>query len=177
MNSNFDRTGFILVSIDISDREYQPLTCLAFSLNKEELEASLNVLEQEYTDQLNEYESQSTNCDEYIEAFEKAWKKYEQKNVIPFYTQGIPQSILKPQTREEHAQYKFVKDFNIENGRKNRNLNFAEKCKFISSYMIQNPPDESFKKFIDTGEGTTILKSTPNKYISYFISKVGELIR
>lgn len=174
-----NETGYILVRFDIDPYdENTPIICLAFSLVEEDLIEKLSILNRDYTEQLEEFNSQSSNCDKYINEFEKAWTKYEQKHVIPFYTSGIPQNKMerKERSAKEHAEYKKIKDFNTENGRKNRNFNFCEKSKFIRSWMIDHPPDKSYKKFIEIMEDSARLIKSNWKSISYSICKIGEVI-
>lgn len=168
--------GYVLYSRDREDREYQPIKILGFSQNKEDLEKELSILEKIANQQLEDFEKESPNCDKYIEAFNKAWQKFEQKNVIPFYTKGIPQPQFQPRTKEEHAEYKRIKDFNTENGIKNRSFNFSEKWKFLNEWRQINPPHESFAKFIEVSQSSTfIMKSNfRSNYIDYNISKIGE---
>lgn len=172
------KTGYILCSQDNSDKYNLIITSLGFSTDKSELEKELKILEKNFSDQLERFEAQSDNCDKYIEKFEKAWNKYEQKNVIPFYTSGITQSATKPQTKEEHAEHKRIKDFNISNGDKNRALNHREKCNFLPGWMIANPPDESFKEFIEVSEyGSEILSSNYKDDTSFFICELGKEVK
>ena len=162
--------GYLLCFIDSYDHEYQPITSIAFSLDKEELEKELEKLTKAASDQLKEFNSQSSNFDKYIYTFNKAWSKFEQKNVIPKYTPGITQTIEQPRTKEEHAEYKRIKDFNTENGRQNRNLYISEKSKFLVSWMKSNPPHESFAKFVEVMNAGLLKSSFKLDSISYFIS-------
>lgn len=172
------KTGFLLCSQDNSDKYDPILISLGFSTDRSELEKELEILEKNFSDRLERFEAQSDNCDKYIEKFEKAWNKYEQKNVIPFYSSGITQVIIKPQTKEEHAEYKRVKDFNISNGDKNRALNHREKCNFLSGWMIANPPNDFFKEFIEVSEdGSEILSSNYKDDTSYFICEIGKEVK
>lgn len=56
-----NRTGYLLAFVDTSDYEYQPVTVLAFSSNREELEAELEILEKNYHDRLENFEKESDN--------------------------------------------------------------------------------------------------------------------
>lgn len=172
------KTGFLLCSQDNSYKYDPILTSLGFSIDRSEVEKELEILEKNYSDRLERFETQSYNCDKYIEKFEKAWNKHEQKNVIPFYTSGIAQSITKPHTKEEHAEYKRIKDFNILNGEKNRDFNHDEKCKFLSAWMNLNLPAESFREFIEVSEdGSEILSSNYKDDTSYFICEIGKEVK
>lgn len=168
--------GYVLYSRDREDREYQPIKILGFSPNREDLEKELSILEKIANQQLEDFEKQLPNCDNYIEAFNKAWQKFEQKNVIPKYTKVIPQSQFQPRTKEEHAEHKRIKDFNTENGLKNRSLSNFEKWKFLNEWIQINPPHESFAKFIEVSQhSASIMKSNfRSSYIDYNISKIGE---
>ena len=172
------KIGFLLCSQDNSDN-YNPIVIsIGFSQTRSDLEKELEILKKNYSDRLERFNSQSDNCDEYIEKFEKAWNKFEQKNVIPYYTSGITQSIIKPQTKEEHAEYKRIKDFNTRNGENNRALNHDEKCKFLSAWMNLNLPAESFREFIEVSEdGSEILSSNYKDDISYFICEIGKEVK
>lgn len=172
------KTGFLLCCQDNSDKYNPIITSIGFSQDRFELENQLKILKKNLLDRLERFRAQSKNCDNYIEKFEKAWNKYEQKNVIPFYTLGITQSIIKPQTREEHAEYKRVKDFNIVNGENNRTVNYSEKCKFLRNWMIANPPNDSFKEFIEVSEnGSEILSSNYRDDTSFFICELGKEVK
>ncbi len=169
------KIGYILCSQDNSDKYATIVISLGFSQDKSELEKELEILEKNHSDRLERFNSQSENCDEYINKFEKAWNKYEQKNVIPFYTPGLTHSIIKPQTKEEHAECKRVKDFNISNGDKNRALNHREKCNFLTKWMIANPPNDEFKEFIEVSENESeILSSNYRDDTSFFICELGK---
>ena len=172
------KTGFLLCSQDNTYRSEPIVTSIGFSNDCSELEKELEILQKNFSDRLERYKALSVNCNKYIEKFEKAWNKYEQKNVIPFYSSGITQVIIKPQTKEEHAEYKRVKDFNISNGDKNRALNHREKCNFLPGWMIANPPDESFKEFIEVSEnGSEILSSNYKDDTSFFICELGKEVK
>ena len=172
------KTGFLLCLQDNSDK-YDPIvTSIGFSQTRYDLERELEILEKNHTDRLKRFEAQSENCDNYIEKFEKAWNKYEQKNVIPYYTPGITHTIIKPQTKEEHAECKRVKDFNVLNGKNNRAFNYREKVIFLSKWMSLNSPDESFREFIEVSEdGSEILSSNYRDDISYFICELGKEVK
>ena len=172
------KIGFLLCSLDNSDKYDPILTSLGFSQDKSELAKELEILEKNFSDRLERFNSQSENCDEYIEKFEKDWNKYEQKSVIPFYTSGIAQSITKPHTKEEHAEYKRIKDFNILNGEKNRDFNHREKCLFLRRWIITNSPNNSFREFIEVSEdGSEILSSNYKDDTSYFICEIGKEVK
>lgn len=172
------KTGFLLCSQDTSDKYDPILTSIGFSTDRSELEKELNILEKNQSDRLERFNSQSDNCDEYIDKFEKAWNKFEQKNVIPYYTPGVPRPTTIPQTKEEHAECKRIKDFNILNGKKNRDLNHNEKCKFLSAWMNLNLPAESFREFIEVSEdGSEILSSNYKDDTSYFICELGKEVK
>ena len=172
------KIGYILCCQDNSDKYNPIIKSIGFSQDKFELEKQLKILEKNLSDRLERFRAQSENCDNYIEKFEKAWNKYEQKNVIPFYTPGITHSIIKPQTKEEHAEYKRVKDFNTRNGENNRALNHNEKCKFLSAWMNLNLPSESFREFIEVSEdGSEIMISNYKDDTSYFICELGKEVK
>ncbi len=172
------KTGFLLCSQNNSDKYDPILTSLGFSIDRSELEKELEILEKNFSDRLKRFEAQSDNCDEYIDNFEKAWNKFEQKNVIPFYTSGIPRPTTKPQTKEEHAECKRIKDFNVSNSENNRALNHSEKCKFLSAWMNLNLPAESFREFIEVSEdGSEILSSNYKDDTSYFICELGKEVK
>ena len=172
------KTGFLLCCQDNSDKYNPIVTSIGFSQTRYDLERELEILEKNHTDRLKRFEAQSENCDKYIEKFEKAWNKFEQKNVIPYYTSGITQTIIKPQTKEEHAEYKRVKDFNVLNGKNNRAFNYREKVIFLSKWMSLNSPDESFREFIEVSEdGSEILSSNYRDDISYFICELGKEVK
>ena len=178
-----NKTGYLLAFIDTSDYEYQPITVLAFSLNREELEAELEILEKNYHDRLENFEDQSNNCDDYIKSFENSWKEYEQSFVIPFYIPTVLQTVTKLQkTREEHAEYKRIKDLNTENAIINKNFQFAEKSEYLLTWMSENPPAESFKNLIELEKEMNLkipvnLKKIEYAKLSYFISEVGDVVK
>lgn len=145
-----NKTGYLLAFVDTSDYEYQPVTVLAFSTNREELESELEILEKNYQDRIENFEKESDNCDAYIKSFENSWKDYEQTNVIPFYIPSVPQTITKLQkTREEHAEYKRIKDLNTKNSIENKKFYFKVKSGYLLDWMRLNPPGESFKNLIE----------------------------
>lgn len=169
------KIGFLLCSQDNTYRSEPIVTTIGFSTNRSELEIELEILEKDYSNRLERFKAQSRNCDNYIEKFEKAWSKYEQKNVIPFYTSEIPKPTTKPHTKEEHAEYKRIKDFNISNDDKNRALNHREKCNFLLNWRITNPSGDSFREFIEVSEcGSEILSSNFKDDTSYFICEIGK---
>lgn len=178
-----NKTGYLLAFVDTSDYEYQPITVLAFSLNREELEAELEILEKNYHDRLENFEDQSDNCDAYIKSFESSWKEYEQSFVIPFYIPTVPQTVTKLQkTREEHAEYKRIKDLNTENAIINKNFQFTEKSEYLLTWTSENPPGESFKNLIELEKEMNLkipvnLKKLEYAELSYFISEVGDVVK
>ena len=178
-----NKTGYLLAFVDTSDYEYQPITVLAFSLNREELEAELEILEKNYHDRIENFEKESDNCDAYIKSFENSWKDYEQRNVIPFYTAPIAQTITKLQkTREEHAEYKRIKDLNTENAIKNKKFQITEKSEYLSAWMTAYPPAESFRNLIELEKEINLkipvnLRKIERNELSYFISEVGDVVK
>lgn len=178
-----NKTGYLLAFIDTSDYEYHPITVLAFSLNREELESELEILEKNYHNRLENFEKESDNCDAYIKAFESSWKEYEQSFVIPFYIPTVLQTVTKLQkTREEHAEYKRIKDLNTENAIINKNFQFAEKSEYLLTWMSENPPGESFKNLIELEKEMNLkipvnLKKIEYAKLSYFISEVGDVVK
>lgn len=178
-----NKTGYLLAFVDTSDYEYQPVTVLAFSTNREELESELEILEKNYHDRLENFEKESDNCDAYIKSFESSWKEYEQSFVIPFYIPTVPQTVTKLQkTREEHAEYKRIKDLNTESAIINKNFQFTEKSEYLLNWMMANPPDESFKNLIELEKEINLkipvgLKKIERNELSYFISEVGNIVK
>lgn len=178
-----NKTGYLLAFVDTSDYEYQPVTVLAFSTNREELESELEILEKNYHDRLENFEKESDNCDAYIKSFESSWKEYEQSFVIPFYIPTVPQTVTKLQkTREEHAEYKRIKDLNTENAIINKNFQFTEKSEYLLNWMMANPPGERFKNLIELEKEMNLkipvnLKKIEYAELSYFISEVGDVVK
>lgn len=178
-----NKTGYLLAFVDTSDYEYHPITVLAYSLNREELESELEILEKNYHDRLENFEKESNNCDTYIKAFENSWKDYEQTNVIPFYIPVVPQTVTKLQkTREEHAEYKRIKDLNSKNSIENLKFLFKVKSGYLLDWMIANPPSESFKNLIELEKEINLeipvnLKKIERSELSYFISEVGNVVK
>ena len=178
-----NKTGYLLAFIDTSDYEYHPITVLAHSLNREELEAELEILEKNYHDRIENFEKESDNCDAYVKSFENSWKEYEQSFVIPFYIPNVPQTVTKLQkTREEHAEYKRIKDLNSKNSIENKKFHFTEKSKYLLAWMVANPPGESFKNLIELEKEINLkipvyLNKIECNELSYFISEVGDVVK
>lgn len=169
------KTGFLLCCQDNSDKHDRIVISLGFSQDKSELEKELEILQKNFSDRLERFESQAENCVEYVEKFIKAWNKFEKKNVIPFYTPIIDRPTKTPQTREEHAEYKQIKDLNISNNDKNRAFFLQQKDSFLRSWMITNPPDDSFKEFIGVSEyESEVVIINHEDDTSYFICELGK---
>lgn len=167
------KTGYILCSQDNTYRSEPIVTSIAFSTNKLELERELEILEKNYSTKLEKFKSQSANCDKYVEKFEKAWTKYEQKNV--FYIPRINRLTIKPQTKEEHAECKRIKNLNILNNEKNEILKHLEKCKFLACWIVSNSPHNDFKEFIEISEdGSQIVINSYEDNTSFFVCELGK---
>lgn len=165
--------GFILYS---TDNEYDPtLIALAFDTDEFELEKKMEKLNENDQILVDRFHDQNKQIDNYISSFQVEWDKT-RKAIRQDSTLPIPKK--KPESKEEHAEYKKIKDLNLEINSANRSRIDNARRQCLIEWMNQNPSNSEIEMFIKVSDEFTLNKVLPNSCsCSYFISAINKPVQ